>query len=1410
MADVAIVGIGAVFPRAGDAPTFWHNIRSGIDAITEVPADRWDPGLYYRPNQTGDDTFYCHRGGFIDDLAYFSPAEFGIMPAAVHGIEPDQLLVLRAAAEAIADAGPLPKRERVGVIIGRGGFLTPGVARLDQRVQAAHQITGVLRDLIPELSQQQLDAVRAEVQQRLAPDPAESSIALGPNFAASRIANRFDLRGPAYTLDAACASSLLAVDHAVRELTEGRCDAVLAGGVHVCHHPTLWSAFTQLRALSAGEQIRPFDAHADGTLLSEGAGVVVLKRLADAAEAGDHIYAVIRGVGVASDGRATSMMNPLSEGEELAIRRAWAAAGLDPAAPGALGLVEAHGTATPVGDQIELETLERVFGPGGGEAIAIGTVKSMIGHAMPAAGMAGLIKAAFAVYHGVLPPTLHITEPHPVLARSRFDPVVQARPWDTGTVRRAGVNAFGFGGINAHVIVEAPPAQAARTGAARLRPRDGAAGEFILRLATDTPREMAQRLDVPDGELMAAPGGEPGQGPCRLAIVAPDQRSLALARKVVARGTPWRGRSDVWFSPRPLLAGPEQVAFLFPGFEADWPPRVDGIAEAFGLPALQLHGPGAGQGASNGVVEHALEIVAVSRLLASALGVIGITPGAVAGHSLGEWTAMVVAGVVPGADEFIAAMQPSMAEIPDAVYAALGAGADRVQELLGDSGEAAITHDNCPHQCVVCGPEAVIGDVMQRARSAGILAQTLPFRTGFHSRRASPYLAKTHTALRQLRLCPAVVPLWSATSVEPFPPDQDRMQDLVLRHLVEPVRFRQLTLALHESGVRAFVQVGSGSLTRFVGDTLAGRDHLTVSTAAPQREALSQLRRAASGLWADGLNPSFGRLTRKAPGGVRLRLGGSLIRLPGTLLGPAAQTQAPPEQALLGTGPPAAQAALAEFSALVAETNASARTLAQALVGQPHSPHGPHGPHGDAPRAAPRDVTRDAPRDAPAEAPRDEPTELSMNREFSLSTMPELADHCLVPQAVGWPTDSDRFPVVPMAVMLYIMADAALALVPRRVVVGFEQVTATRWLPASPPTTAQVHAVRAGEERVRVRIDGYCSGFVILASAFPAPPAPATESLRRQRPAPVTAARFYQDRWMFHGPRFAGVTEITSIADDGITGTIRSLPARGTLIDSAAQLIAHWLMVSRTINQNALPKGVRAIRLYGPPPPAGESVRVVAWIRDVTDTDQRGDAELRTADGRVWCRIESLTNHRFSCDLHLAQVVFHPERVTLSQAHPDGWNVLWERWSDTASRELTMRGQLSASEREQYQTLNPLQQRQWLLARIAAKDAARHWLWQRGAGPIYPAEITVAEVDGELRVRGPFRAPRVSVAQTAVRGHSRGCAVAIAGEEPIDFTIGIDDDGQVRIEQPGRETRVIGPANGTATGTASQAAKGQG
>ncbi|GAB3885491.1 hypothetical protein GCM10029964_048240 [Kibdelosporangium lantanae] len=1430
--EIAIVGLGALFPGAPDARTFWRNIVGGVDAVGTIPESRWDPALYYDPVNPGADRFYCRRGGFLDDLATFDAAGFGIMPSTVDVAEPDQLLALRVAAEAIADAGgesALPSRSRVGVVVGRGGYLTPGCARLDQRV-ATNQLVAIMRDLVPGVD---TDSLRAALVEKLGPEQPEASIGLVPNLAASRIANRFDLHGPAYTVDAACASGLVAVEHAVRELAAGRCDAMLAGAVHVSHHPTLWSVFTQLKALSRAGQIRPFDASADGTLLSEGVGMVLLKRLADARD--DRVYAVIRGVGTASDGRATSMMTPNPAGQLLAVQRAWADAGLIPG--DGLGLVEAHGTATPAGDTAELSTMTTAFGAG--DPVGIGTVKSMIGHAMPAAGMAGLIKAAFAIHHRTLPPTLHISTPHPALEGSRFDPIHTARPWDTAP--RAVVNAFGFGGINAHAVLEP-----VTDGGSDVPPPV----EPVLRLSGDTPADIERDLLAPDAELMARSGVPAEDRPCRLTVWAPDARKLKLARQVVARGRRWTGRHGIWFAPTPLLTGDGQVAFLFPGFER--------TGELVG---------------EESVVDHAVNLLRTGRHQANRLRAAGIVPSALAGHSMGEWTAMVVAGIYPTIDAFVESLRPGMVAVADVVYAALGCSASVAREAV--SGDVVVSHDNCPHQSVICGPADQLAAVVDRLKARGVLAQVMPFRTGFHTPALAPYLAAARSTVDALPVHPPSVPVWSATSLAPMPSSSGEIRDLVLRHLVEPVRFQPMVRRLHDSGIRAFVQVGAGSLTSFVEDTLGDADHLTVvgdsaeraaaalwafglnrggrgkrlslglprirlepvdrpvldqpvATGSPLGDALTSVLAETSAMARevvaalDGLGHGVAPVSRVAGPGVGSALGGlgggvgpvSRATYPGAgaaldgsgrVVGPVSPVGEPGVVAADGLGHGVAPVSRVAGPGLVAASGGAGRGvdpasgvagpgMGSALGGvEPVSHVG--GPGVGAASGGAGRIVGPVSRLADsgvgsalggggqgveagswvaggslagrgvASADRAE-----FSRVFSLATMPELVDHCIFPQPDGWPVLSDGFPTVPITGLLEVIKDAARTVAPHGVVAAIEHVRAMQWLAVEPAVEATITAHRTNDG-VRVRVGNYADGTVVTQPSYPDPDTRTRPVLENPRPAPVPADRLYVDGWMFHGPRYAGVTNIETLADNGITGTLTALPATGALLDNAGQLIGHWMQVSRDVDQTVLPTGIDRIQYYGPTP-TGE-VHCTAWITSITADQMRADAELRLPDGTLWCRIDGWTTRRFTTDDRIWQVKLKPERNTLAEPQPGGWVLVTEKWADSATRELMMRRYLTASERAEYRDLDLRAQRQWLVKRVAVKDAVRRWLWNRGAGPIFPAELTVTDSGNGVRVRGAFAAPEVSVAHCVdpERPSGGGCAVAIAGESGVDIRV---------------------------------------
>lgn len=1340
--EVAIVGMAAVFPGAPDLATYWSNILAGVDAISDVPGSRWDPS-YYDPEAAAStrrgDRMYCRRGGFVQ-AATFDPTRFGIMPLAVSGTEPDQLLALHAAAEALADAGGenrLGDRSRVGVILGRGAYLTPGLARLDQRIRTANQLVTTLRELLPDLDEARLDAVRTAFQSRLGPERPESAIDLVPNLVASRVANRLDLAGPAYTIDAACASSLVAIDHAVAELTAGRCDVVLAGGVHHCHDITLWSVFSQLGALSPSQQIRPFHRDADGILIGEGTGVVVLKRLADAGD--DRIYAVIRGSGLASDGRASSLMSPRADGQVRAIERAWQAADLDPTEPGALGLLEAHGTATQAGDETELASLTRAFGPpnGAGRDIGIGSVKSMIGHAMPAAGIAGLIKAALAVHHGVLPPTLHCDDPHPALADSRFAPVTEARPWPSrGSMpRRAGIDAFGFGGINAHVILEQPP------GTQRSRPTKPSGPEWVLLLAGSTSADLARQLEAPDAGLLdrddtCAP---PAGAPCRLAIVAPTARRLALARRIVAQGTPWRGRDDVWFTAAPLRpeSAPGRLAFVFPGLEQGFEPRVDDVADHFGLDR-----PNLGDTAVLG--RHGLGVFTVGRLLDAALRKLGVTPDLVAGHSVGEWNAMTAAGIYPhrAIEELITSFDPAALQVPGLVFAALGCGAEQAAQVIEGLNGVVVSHDNCPHQSIICGEEAAVIGVLDQMQARGVTSQILPFRSGFHSTMLGPYLGRILDTFACLPVRPPVSPIWSATTIDLYPDNPDRIRDLAARHLLEPVRFGPLIRRLYNAGARAFVQVGTGSLPGFVADTLSGLPHLALTANTSRRSGLDQLRRVAAALWVEGWAPCFDRLpyassigapparTSSSRPTVALDLGAPMIRLGNTV---AALTPARRVPSLPAVVPAAGHPLLAEFTGSLRDATTAATDVMDSWA---------------------RTTSRQA----------------STTRTLSLATMPYLTDHCFYRQPDGWPEPTDRYPVVPLTTVLELMTDAARALSPGRTVVGVRDVRAQRWLSVAPPVTVATCATLHPDGNVTVVLDGYARATVLLADDYPASPALPGPPLTGSRPCDVTAQGLYLDRWMFHGPAFQGVSELGSVADDGLVGELIAPPAPGALLDNAGQLLGFWIMMWTAQDRLAFPAAIDQVHYYSSPPRAGERVRCTVRIGSVSATEVVADLELRRADGRLWARIDRWTDRRFNTDEVTWPVFVFPERNRIAQRQPGGWYLARDRWPDPATLELVMRRYLNAAERVDYQRRSPRAARQWLLGRIAVKDAVRQWLWDAGAGPVFPIEVTVSnEASGRPRVTGPFdEPPDVSLA------HTGSLAAALVGPPGARSGVGID------------------------------------
>jgi acyl transferase domain-containing protein len=902
-----------MFPGAPDLDTYWQNILGKHDAVSDPPPGEWDPKLFYDPNSKSNDRVYCKKGGYLADLATFKPFDYGIMPVTVDGGEPDQWLALRVTHEALADAGykESPKEHiRTEVILGKGTYVNRGNLTVGYHCMLIEHFLQALKNLHPEHTEEELLAIKNEVKAGMPPFSADTAPALIGNIIAGRVANRLDLMGSSFTVDAACASALLAMQIGVQDLLSRKCDLVLAGGVNVnAPLPTI-SLFCQLGALSRREQIRPFDHNADGTLLGEGLGVVVLKRLEDAKRDGNRIYAVVKAVGSASDGRAVHVLAPRVEGEELAVRRAYDLAGVS---PDTVGLIEAHGTATPVGDVVEIQALRRVFGERRSEAppsCAVGSVKSMIGHTMPAAGIAGVIKTALALYHQVLPPTLNVEKPNPALhlEETPFYINTETRPWIHGhdTPRRAGVNSFGFGGANAHVVLEEYTGEQPHARSHQLQWDS----EVAILEAESRPAliERARRL----GEFLASTADKVAlkdlaytlncrleRKPCRLAVVATSLADLAqkLMHAVKRLNDPAckqiKDSNGIFFFDKPFEG---KLAFVFPGEGAQYPnmlldlcvhfPEVrqwfDLADRALGrtrrsiLPSDFIFPRSIVPEADREIADKTLwqidgaveGVVIANQAMCTLLSRLEIRPDAIAGHSTGDYSAMLASNIFELTGESYIetivkgnqshARLASKIKLPESMLVAVAADSATVMaaaEASGGSQDLYLAMDNCPHQSVLVGTRVAAERVIEHLRRQGIIYEILPFDRPYHTPMFQAYAeAADKDFFAQLPIRTPSTVVYSCTTADRYPSDVEEIRKLFVAQTMRPVLFTQTVKKMYDDGVRIFVEAGPrGNLTAFVSDILRSKPHLAMPANVARRSGITQLNHLVGVLAAQGV-----------------------------------------------------------------------------------------------------------------------------------------------------------------------------------------------------------------------------------------------------------------------------------------------------------------------------------------------------------------------------------------------------------------------------------------------------------------------------------------------------------------------------------------------------------------------------
>jgi acyl transferase domain-containing protein/NAD(P)-dependent dehydrogenase (short-subunit alcohol dehydrogenase family) len=898
---VAIIGLGCLFPKADGPSRYWANIRDGIDAITEVPETHWRPDDYFDPDPKAADRTYARRGGFINPVD-FAPLDFGLSPNTLEATDTTQLLGLVAARQAMIDAGYGPDRtfdrRRVSVLLGVTGTLElviPLAARLGHPLwRKALQDSGV--------SEAKAEEVVRRIGDGYVGWQEDSFPGLLGNVVAGRIANRLDFGGTNCVVDAACASSLGAVHLAMLELASGRSDMVLTGGMDTFNDIFMYMCFSKTPALSPTGDARPFAAGGDGTILGEGLGCLVLKRLDDAERDGDRIYAVIKSVGSSSDGKGHAIYAPSSEGQVRALKEAYRLADVS---PDTISLVEGHGTGTLAGDKAEAAALAEVYGESErqGSWCALGSVKSQIGHTKAAAGAAGLIKAALALHHKVLPPTIKVDRPIDALmpGESPFYINTERRPWlpSPEHPRRAAVSAFGFGGSNYHCVLE------------EYQPKpdevDWDGDVQILAFSADTTADLDATLAAwPAGlgwdevrrESAKGRAGFDVQKTHRVVLVAERRKAdvdrlIASARAACAgpTGKPTTSPTDAIFVGSGEADG--KLVLLFPGQGAQYPgmfldlacrfPEMrDALVEANAAFAEDRTDVDGGhmdlsdyiypRPSFDAVARRAAEadlratevaqpaLGAVSLGSACILASFGVKPGAVAGHSYGELPSLCIAGRFDSETlhRLSRLRGRSMAEGEGdrgAMLAVLASG-ETIDAVLSEDGLAlVVANKNSPKQSVLSGASVEI----ERARKAfsrrDIESVPLSVSAAFHSPFVEDARRRFSSALEEVDLHQGKIPVYANTTGLAYPDDPDQARDLLAGQLAEPVEFVSLVENMHGAGFRTFVEVGPGHrLTGLVRAILKGRAHaaFSVDGTGNSRGGVADLARALAHIAALG------------------------------------------------------------------------------------------------------------------------------------------------------------------------------------------------------------------------------------------------------------------------------------------------------------------------------------------------------------------------------------------------------------------------------------------------------------------------------------------------------------------------------------------------------------------------------
>ncbi|MBU0972712.1 MAG: SDR family NAD(P)-dependent oxidoreductase, partial [Proteobacteria bacterium] len=909
---IAIIGMGCIFPKSSNLKEYWHLLFNGIDAIEKIPdSTHWKLKEYFNQDPATPDHTYCTRGGFIPEIA-FDPLGYGIPPNNLSATDTSQLLGLEVARMALEDAGYPPShsyltQKTVNVILGVTGtqeLVIPLGARLGHPIwKKALEDAGI--------DSSKKEEIIHRIQNAYVPWQENSFPGLLGNVVAGRIANRLNLSGTNTVSDSACASSLSAIHMAIMELLSHRCDMSITGGVDTLNDIFMHMCFSKTGVLSHTSDVRPFSKDADGTVLGEGIGMLVLKRLEDARQDNDRIYALIKGMGTASDGRTSAIYAPEAKGQLKALRQAYDLAGVHPST---VELIEAHGTGTRVGDRVEFTALNACFGHQDSSkaprnTTALGSVKSMIGHTKAAAGAAGIIKTALALYNKVIPPTLKADTPDPDLDinASAFYLNSQSKPWlpvpDGSHPRRSGVSAFGFGGSNFHAVLEEydpVKSHVSWDGSVQIFAFSSHTKDDLLRKVQGLEKTVRALGDQDSGEKSLAIAWQAfasrqhfsHEDEFRLLMVlnkADDLFDLIQkARLTITEDAVPKG--PVFFETGKPKG---KLGFLFPGQGSQYTHMGKTLSSVFpeAMAALSLaqscfqeeNKEGAFKSLNtyifpppdhlqdNNKSEEELRLTHIAQpaLGAVCLGMTDIlsrfkvAPAMACGHSFGEVSALYAAGWITAKPflqlavargRYMAAAKNGNADSGSML--AVQAPIKEISALIADETlDLVLANKNSPTQGVLSGQTLEIDRAQILCKQKKMRAIKLPVAAAFHSRLVENAAAPFKVYVGNQVLSPTQIQVLSNTTGSFYPEDQAGIKDILGNQLMQPVNFIDNIEQMHRNGVSTFVEIGPKSVLTGLAKSILKDKNITaisLDASAGKKSGLEDLALVLCKLSANG------------------------------------------------------------------------------------------------------------------------------------------------------------------------------------------------------------------------------------------------------------------------------------------------------------------------------------------------------------------------------------------------------------------------------------------------------------------------------------------------------------------------------------------------------------------------------